>query len=81
MSPWKVLYLCSNSVRPGGEELGDASSVEAGLWQAKRCSESCSSSSYHYGIELMIHNRVLRRDLETTEEGSSFPTGLQVVKN
>lgn len=69
-----LLYLCSNSVRPGGEELGDAGSVEASLWQAKSCSESSSSSSYHYSIKLMIHNRVLRRDLKTMKEGSYCKT-------
>lgn len=59
-----LLYLCSNSVRPGGEELCDTGSVEASLWQAKSCPESCSSSSYHYSVKLMIYNWVLRRDLK-----------------
>lgn len=59
------MYLCSHSVRPGREELGDAGSVEASLWQAKSGSESCSSRSYYYGVEFMIHNWVLCRDLKT----------------
>jgi len=51
-------------VRPGGEELGDARSVEAGLGQTKSCPESSSSSSDHHSIELMIHHRVLSGDLK-----------------
>lgn len=61
----KVLYLCGNSVRSGGEELGDTSSVESGLWQAKSSPESCSSSSYDHSIKLMIDNWVLSGDLKT----------------
>lgn len=60
-----MMYLCSHSVRPGREELGDAGSVEASLWQAKSGSESCSSRSHYYGVEFMIHNWVLCRDLKT----------------
>lgn len=59
-----MLYLCSHSVGPGREELGDAGGVEASLRQAKSGSESCSSRSHYYGVKLMIHNWVLCRDLK-----------------
>lgn len=60
-----LLYLCSDSVRPGGEKLGDAGSVEASLGQAKGCPKSCSSSSYHHSIKFMIDYWVLSRNLKT----------------
>lgn len=65
----KKLYLSSDSVRPGREELGDTGSVESSLWQAKSCPESCSSSADHYSIKLMIHYRVLCGDLKTIKKG------------
>lgn len=60
-----TMYLCSHSVRPGREELGDAGGVEASLRQAESGSESCSPSSHHDSVKLMIHNWVLCRDLKT----------------
>lgn len=69
-----LLYLCSNSVRSGGEKLGDTGSVKAGLGQAKCCSKSCSASSYHHCIKLMIHNWVLSRDLKTVTKKSYCKT-------
>lgn len=75
-----MMYLCSDSVRPRGEELCDAGSVEASLWQAKGCSESCSSSSYYYSIKLMIHNWVLCRDLKTIKDLSVWARPVHIIE-
>ncbi|TNN65258.1 hypothetical protein EYF80_024547 [Liparis tanakae] len=58
----------TDGVRPGGEELGDARRVEAGLGQTERRPESSSSSADHHSIELMIHHRVLGGDLTAMKE-------------
>lgn len=67
-----LLHLCSNGVRSGGEKLGDTCCVEASLREAKRCSKSRTASSYHHGVELVIHNWVLSRDLQTETKKSYF---------
>lgn len=74
------MYLCSHGVGPGGEELCDAGSVEAGFWEAKSCSQSSPSSSYYYSIKLMIHNRVLCRDLKTMKDLIMWSRPVHIVE-
>lgn len=72
-------HLCSYSVRPGGEELGDAGSVEASLRQTKGCPESCSPSSNHNSIKLMVHYWVLCWDLKTVMHRCYFNSVITVL--
>lgn len=61
----KELDLCSDSMGPGGEELGDTCRVETSLRQTKSSPKSCPPSSYNHSIKLMIHDWILSGDLWT----------------
>ena len=51
--------LGSHGVRPSGEKLGDASSLEAGFTEAKRSSEACSTSANDDGVVLMVDHGIV----------------------
>lgn len=57
-------YLGRDSVGSGGEELRDAGRVETCFREAERGPQACPPGTNHHGIKLMVHNWVLRRNLE-----------------
>lgn len=51
--------LRSDGVRTRREQLGDTSSVEAGLGQTEGGAETGATSAYNKSIVLMVYHRVL----------------------